>query len=213
MKEIKCVACGNLSKFVFLSHDLNHKLYDYYECQECKTIFCLDVPDENSSLGAWADERVVSNNERVDRVKQLVGGTATILDFGCGLGYLLSDLRKAGYDAEGYDKNHPDLNKFPCKEFDLIIMVEVIEHLAEPFTEIGMIANALKYGGYLIVESSFRWLDMPIAEIKYWHYIDPGGGHRSILSIEGLGLVCNRYGLMLCHSFNKNVWVFRKVKK
>jgi hypothetical protein len=89
-------------------------------------------------------------------------------------------------------------------------MIEVIEHLTAPFEEIGVIASKLKMGGFLLVESSFRWENLSAADVEKGTYSEPSIGHSSILSPKGLEIICGRYGLRLFRSINQNVWVFAK---
>lgn len=84
-----------------------------------------------------------------------------ILDAGCGEGVLVSELREKGYQVWGLDFNYGakyiipgDLIKIPFKNsmFDLVLMVDVIEHL--PFqnqkTAIEEVHRVLKDKGTLI---------------------------------------------------------------
>ena len=84
-----------------------------------------------------------------------------ILDAGCGEGVLVSELRKKGYQVWGLDFNYGaqhiipgDLTKIPFKKnmFDLVLMLDVIEHLSIQNQEIAMkeIHRVLKSKGTLI---------------------------------------------------------------
>lgn len=50
-----------------------------------------------------------------------------ILDFGCGFGFDVFDLKNKGYDIDGYDKYH--LPEFPTKKYDVIICNYVLNVL------------------------------------------------------------------------------------
>ena len=87
-----------------------------------------------------------------------------ILDFGCGPGWILSSLddnwEKHGIEiskfvsktASKYAKIHTGLiETFKEKDFDVIIMNHVIEHLSDPVSVIKEIYSILKPGGKLII--------------------------------------------------------------
>jgi Methyltransferase domain len=204
---MECGVCGFKLKEAFIKGG-----FQYYECLDCRSIFAFDVPNSNSPLGGGAEEeRRIGNALRIDRVKSL-SGTLNILDFGCGHGFLVEDMKAAGINAIGYDKNNPDCNVFPDFKFDGITLIEVIEHLTPPFAEIAMISCALRPGGFLMIESSFRWPGMSIEDMRTWDYCDPAGGHCSILSPAGLNIICAKYGLSFDHTPDgRNVWIFKKL--
>jgi 2-polyprenyl-3-methyl-5-hydroxy-6-metoxy-1,4-benzoquinol methylase len=87
-----------------------------------------------------------------------------ILDFGCGPGWILSSLddnwEKHGIEiskfvsktASKYAKIHTgSIETFKEKDFDLIIMNHVIEHLSDPVSVIKEIYSILKPAGKLII--------------------------------------------------------------
>src|SRR5262249_42653832 len=72
-----------------------------------------------------------------------------LLDVGCGLGYLLEMAQTAGFNAQGIDVNRSaiasmrklqfpvtcgDIASLHAEPFDVIMMMDVIEHLRDPFT-------------------------------------------------------------------------------
>ena len=70
-----------------------------------------------------------------------------ILDFGCGFGYDTDELKRQGYDIEGYDYYYRP--EFPQGKFDTIICVYVLNVL-EPYAQADvmmMVSNLLKPNG------------------------------------------------------------------
>lgn len=93
-----------------------------------------------------------------------------ILDIGSGLGYLTYSLIKKGYDATGLDISQTAVDKakvafgdhYICAELseyaqsnegsiDVVILIEVIEHIKDPLTFISSVKRLLKPGGMAIV--------------------------------------------------------------
>jgi SAM-dependent methyltransferase len=110
-----------------------------------------------------------------------------ILDVGCGTGLMLNELSKFG-TVYGLDSSEEAKefckeifqgevkigslpNKFPYEEnsFDLIVALDVIEHISEDINTIKILYNALKHGGILIIT-------VP-ANMKLWSQFDIINGH------------------------------------
>src|ERR1035437_5320556 len=70
-----------------------------------------------------------------------------ILDFGCGFGYDVFDLKNKGYEIDGYDKYH--LPEYPTKKYDTIICNYVLNVLeADEQPEVLMsVSELLKHTG------------------------------------------------------------------
>ncbi len=119
-------------------------------------------------------EKYLSNKEEMyyglfKSLREYSSPEASVLDVGCGLGYVTYALNKAGYNAQGLDISEEAIsqakerygNSFICEDFfnldhndktyDAICMLELIEHVAEPSRYINHAMNLLKKGGVLIV--------------------------------------------------------------
>jgi 2-polyprenyl-3-methyl-5-hydroxy-6-metoxy-1,4-benzoquinol methylase len=112
------------------------------------------------------------------------------LDFGCGAGGFLKFLRERGQiagrsiDLQGHDVGSyaemlkradgfrildlDELSHEPDESYDVISMIEVIEHLPDPVAAITLIARLLKAGGMLILTTGN--LDNPVARRHGIHY-------------------------------------------
>ena len=101
--------------------------------------------------------------------------TGTVLDVGCGLGWLVQEANKRGFDAWGVDSSKTLVrfgkaklglnlsNSFPKNKFDIVIAKHVLEHIkpAEPFLK--KILNSLAPEGVFIVacpnnKSLMHWI-------------------------------------------------------
>lgn len=97
-----------------------------------------------------------------------LGKNAVGLDFGCGPGPLLSKLGKdSGFEISNYDLYyypHPELLN---RSYDFVIMTEVIEHLADPYTVLQLLDSLLKPNAILAIMTK-RVLGLK--EFTKWHY-------------------------------------------
>jgi SAM-dependent methyltransferase len=169
-------------------------------------IFCEPLKQDQMVGGVCEQVRnTMQNYLRIDRVYRLKDN-ANVLDFGCGNGMLLKDLKDAGIKCTGYDKFNPKFKKLPKKEtFDIVIMVEVIEHLNEPFKELDMIYQSLVKGGVVMIETSFSdWLTLEDS------YIEPSVGHSTIFSHRGLTELMASKGFTEGGHFDRNVRIYKK---
>lgn len=118
------------------------------------------------SLGLSGDEIYETGIELVRKLDL----SGSILDFGCGQGRFLSMLSTlkfselAGADLMNKPSELPktfqwlqtDLNKelaFEPESFDVIIAIEVIEHLENPRAVVRELRRILRPGGYLIMST------------------------------------------------------------
>lgn len=102
-------------------------------------------------------------------VEKLGPGPRNILDVGCGAGFLVHELEKAGHAVTGIDLSsasletarrfHPqsesklicmsayDLHRFKPGSFDVVCAMDFLEHVSEPDRVIAGAARVLKPGG------------------------------------------------------------------
>ena len=122
---------------------------------------------------------------------------AHIMDFGCGLGYILNLLRTALPNAVLYgadiDQNCLEITKDRVKDvntvllqeesgfagapesYDICILSHVLEHLPEPKRSIQQILETIKPGGYLIIAvPNIVRPDIIMDNIRRRHYVNRG---------------------------------------
>ena len=163
--------------------------------------------DQSEMVGG--NNEMLRNNEadnitRLQRAKDITGKpNPTILDFGCGNGMLVCFGKARGYNVLGYDLYRPETHDALNKKYDCLLLIEVVEHLSEPFDELKLIKNVLNPGGKVMIETSFSdWLT------EHDAYIEPKIGHCTIFSHAGLDFLFEKFGFKIGKHINDNVRVF-----
>lgn len=205
-----CPVCRNSAPLRLTKENV-----EYNQCSFCKTLFCGYLDNSNMVGGEWEEGRHDKHKqERLDRIKTMIGIYGTILDFGTGNGLLVTDCREAGYVCDGYDKYNPKFNYLKDEKYNLVTMVEVIEHLSYPFDELNIIFDKLADNGIVYIETSF--VDVAEEEsisLEDFFYIAPKNGHCTIFSHKGLDLLMQSKGFQPVNHMNRNVRIFQKKKR
>jgi SAM-dependent methyltransferase len=107
---------------------------------------------------------------------------ARVLDFGCGDGKLLDLLQNCGWQTFGIEPaldsafgRHGRLAAVPeTPTFDLIVLIQVMEHVANPLQLLQQLARATRIGGHLLV-SVPRFDTLPVH--RDYRYVLNGRAH------------------------------------
>jgi 2-polyprenyl-3-methyl-5-hydroxy-6-metoxy-1,4-benzoquinol methylase len=166
-------------------------------------------------------------------LKQIENPQPTILDVGCGNGHILEAFHSVGISKDrlyGVEMNGSQIerlaklgyrafdgriedtvNQFAGVKFDLILLLQVIEHVEHPASMIRLLSEMLSSDGMLILETpNSESLDVDLFNKSYW-----GGYHfprhfnifskqtlQRLVESNGLQLVSFKY--LPAHSF----WIF-----
>jgi len=153
-KIVRCMACG----LVYAIRDIStrHIAKDYESMVDADYI-----KEEN---GRRAQARIILSKFKFKR-----GGR--LLDIGCGPGFFLDEAKRCGWSAEGLDlslwakkycKEHFNIDvfqgtleevKFPDRSFDVIVMMDVIEHLEDPKSTLKELRRILKNDGIIYIST------------------------------------------------------------
>lgn len=179
------------------------------------TLMCGPL-DQSGKVGGSGEEdrNQVHNPARLERILGFQHGRPNVFDYGCGNGLLVKYLRDNGLLAVGFDSfaaesegifNHINIEGWD-HTIDVMTMIEVVEHLEEPYQEFDNAFKMLKPGGILMIETSFtNWMDLETDP-----YINPSLGHSTIFSHAGLDEVMKEKGFEVYGHINRNVRVYQK---
>jgi SAM-dependent methyltransferase len=187
-------ACGLSAASLAISDAHYGKTGEIRACPRCGFRQVVDIP-ETLALYEQLDDPgfLASEQQRALQARALLRQLqkhkpqGTLLDIGAASGILVEEAAKLGYAAQGIEPSHilqaaalrkgrdVRLGTFPHPEltepYDCITLVDVIEHVNDPLTLIGNIANALKPDGvgYLTTPDSGS-LAARLMGWRWWHY-------------------------------------------
>ncbi|THK38234.1 class I SAM-dependent methyltransferase [Ensifer sp. MPMI2T] len=135
---------------------------------------------------------------------------AAILDFGCGPGSLLAYLRdKCGFtNLTGIELNKSSVavasqaygltilsepSSLEGRRFDVVVLIEVIEHVSDVDEIMQAVDRLLRPGGQLVVTTDA--VNNPVAShFPAWSPHFTGPSHISLFSSDALGRLLTRFG-------------------
>lgn len=186
-RSFRVVRCNNCS-LVYVNPRLSKKslsqIYngEYFDTSSQK--FYKNYFEERD----WRTEEFQKVIQKINTLKSPPG---KFLDIGCAAGYLLDAAKDAGWkpygveiskQASDFAKNKLKLNVF-CGElkdagfadnfFDVVTMVDTIEHMTDPKSELREVSRILKKGGLLLVDTpNISSLGFKIFQ-KGWRFMVP----------------------------------------
>jgi SAM-dependent methyltransferase len=145
---------------------------------------------EFEDLVQIAERRLSTLGPAVPAPHPIAAAPLRLLDFGCGAGAFLMFLRERGslgrrpLELTGHDVGSyadllktqdgfrildlDELTREPAASFDVISLIEVLEHLPSPLAPLQLVARLLKPGGLLLLTTGN--LDSPVARRQGIHY-------------------------------------------
>jgi hypothetical protein len=183
----------------------------YYECTSCRFCFTdlLDGEDVAPVYGAeyWKEQDPDWHGRTPETLRLVLLAASLvrtepwaleILDFGCGMGTFVQTAReKLGLQAWGHDIIEPAfggeffLRALGPRQFDLVVSVEVLEHLVDPVATLTAAVRSLKPGGVLAFQTAHY---DPVTCGRDWWYVGPANGHVSLFSAAALDVLFKRLG-------------------
>lgn len=199
---VQCESCGLQRQAVLPDEAELALLYDrgYYEGTAT-----FSYEDERKSEAAhdhvW--------QARLRTIARHVPPPADFLDVGCSFGGFVDAASRAGYRARGLDLSefavsegirrgrslfHATLDRAPFAEasFDVITLVEVLEHLPDPQASLRQLRRLLRPGGLLVLQTAnFLGMQAKRGGASYHYYLP---GHLFYYSTRNLSQLLEQHG-------------------
>lgn len=204
----------------------SEEMVPYYSCPRCGFIF-TDMMDRWGRDDFVA--RIYNDDYRkADPPLMIPGGTAfpkdtiayhnglslaarfagaeaaiRVLDFGSGgdPGLTGSALLDRGFRLESYEPNFVEGCPEPAGRYDVIVMIEVIEHCHDLDEVMRKLERLLADRGMVYVATMLHPPKHDAGILNSW-YIAPRNGHISIFSFPALAVLFRRYGMNLVQTLH-----------
>src|SRR5262249_44818393 len=144
-----------------------------------------------------------------------------LLEIGCATGLFLADAHNAGYWVTGIEPASAHRELLPAhiasavlpekledadladNTFDVIVAMQLLEHLINPVVFTEKIKKILKPGGVAYVETpNFDCVSRHL-QVESWMNSNVGPGHWHLFNPRSMGALCDRIGLRVvrCWTF------------
>ncbi len=172
---------------------------ELWRCEDCGFVFApasevnelerLYEDLEDPGYAESQESRSLQMRWLVDLARRHAPQARSALDIGAGAGLLVREARAAGLDAEGVEPSrwlveqarrlhgidlrcgvypHPELEG---RRFDIVFLVDVIEHVAHPVELLRAGRGALEPGGvFVVVTPDVSSVAARILRGRWWHY-------------------------------------------
>ncbi|MCB1119912.1 MAG: methyltransferase domain-containing protein [Verrucomicrobiae bacterium] len=199
-----------------------------YECRACGFRQCTELPEvlsyyetlEDPDYEKGSRERILQSRKLLDHL-QRHATTGSLLDVGAGSGNLVEAALELRFQAEGIEPSvwlqiQAEKRKLPVKRgilndlpedkrFDVITLVDVIEHVADPMHLLREIRMRLVSGGLaLIVTPDCGSFMARLLGRKWWHYRI---AHIGYFNKSNLRLACEKSGFKIT-TMKRPGWYF-----
>jgi 2-polyprenyl-3-methyl-5-hydroxy-6-metoxy-1,4-benzoquinol methylase len=202
-------------------------------CQRCNFVFA--DPGETAELHALYESlddpgyeasrqpRSLQMRSLLERIARQAHGARTLLDVGAASGVLVQAALATGLDAWGVEPStalagmaeshvpgrvfagtypHPALSQ---KVFDVVTLIDVLEHVADPLALLRDARAALAPEGLLVlVTPDARSVAARLLGFRWWHY---RAAHVSYFAMHHLEALAQKADLRIVHA-ERATWVF-----
>ena len=203
---MKCPVCDSHERYIY-----QIKKLDYNECLNCR---CRYTKEDISSVLITQNKSPEKRNTkemnatRLERIKEYIDYSSSIIDFGCGQGEYEWFLACQRYNCIGIDVGSKfQLSDFQTESVDVINCVEVIEHIIDPKPIVEEFKRVLRPNGIVYLETGTTDV-LPKYEGLEESYINPEIGHVLIHSKKSLEMLFEGFKPTWINDF---VVIFQKV--
>jgi SAM-dependent methyltransferase len=219
---VQCVVCESFhtTELLRAADHLTRDSFQVWICKDCDGAFTSPVP---ANLDRYyppmyrnygpLSRRIFEMMYRLQtrRWARTFGKPGSVLEIGCGHGWMLNALRGYGWEVRGLERDQTSARHAieelhlpvtvggldalpPAPTFDLILMHHVLEHLPEPRTILRHCAERLKEGGTLVIAVPNRgsW-QFQMSGAKWFHLDVPR--HLTHFTPGSLQRACETFGL------------------
>jgi 2-polyprenyl-3-methyl-5-hydroxy-6-metoxy-1,4-benzoquinol methylase len=211
-----CPACRADSRTTFG----DQSSFRWLRCQRCQTLYVAKTPSTNSLSSFYEryyDDPLEVPSLAVKRLRDVVASfessrsTGQLIDVGFGAGTLLSIAADRGWDCWGTEMSPPQVKmgrsqgwnvhegsivdwRLPPSTFDVVCMVELIEHLPDPDAYLRAVGLLLRPGGVLYCTTpNGNSLSARALRTK-WSVVS-APEHLQLLTVRGLRIAAGRHAL------------------
>ena len=200
------------------------------QCNSCRFQFCPTAADLVKLYEAMDDDEYTeSDRERkrqfedlFKKLKPYLGaGQSKSLDIGCGSGLLVELFKDDGFEAYGVEPSKSLAHYCKTKnlnvtngtlsqlksddKFDVITLIDVIEHVADPEDLVADAVNRLNENGILcVVTPRTDSISKKLLGFKWWHYRIAHVGYFTKNNLETL---LKKFGTQIVDDFSPS-WYF-----
>jgi SAM-dependent methyltransferase len=203
---VRCDACGTEFADPQPSDRRLGEIYsaDYYEPWHHES------PEALRAMKSMSFAPVIREIERA--------GGRRVLDLGCATGEFLRTLDPTRHDLFGIDLNEEAIahartsvpesqfhcgtladDPFPGERFDAITMIDFIEHVRDPETELRLACGRLEDGGRVVISTPRT--DSTVARLSRRYWPQYREEHLTYFSLSGLSACLQRAGLVITSAF------------
>lgn len=160
---LKCTKCS----LIYLDQDSFTLPTDFYEGDYHQT-YLTHVEPSAFDPESYYQKMLKVTRPWSEKIRSVLTGEETVLDFGCSTGHLLTQIQGDAKEVMGHELNKKevefcrdklglDVSSAPLEErfsegtFDLITMVFVLEHIAQPVELLTSLKRFLKPGGSFVI--------------------------------------------------------------